>query len=151
MAELQYVTGLTELSAALHELPLRIGRNVLRRAVSSAAAVIRDEARQRAPVLTGEMRRDIQIKRERASTDLRAMYSVFVRAGKKSRLAGKGRDVDKDSYYWRFVEFGTSKMAAHPFMRPAFESKKMAAVDAMKSSLAESIPREVENLPGARK
>ena len=151
MAELQRIAGLSDLAAALRELPLRIGRNVLRRAVSSAAAVIRDEARQRAPVLTGEMKRDIQIKRERVRTDVIALYSVFVRAGKKSRLAGKGRNVDKDSYYWRFVEFGTSKMAAHPFMRPAFETKKMAAVEAIKASLTEGIPREVQKLPGVSK
>jgi len=32
--------------------------------------------------------------------------------------------------YWWLLEFGTSKMAARPFMRPAFESKKLQALDA---------------------
>ncbi|MNT67142.1 hypothetical protein D3C72_2052590 [compost metagenome] len=38
----------------------------------------------------------------------------------------------KEAFYGRFLEFGTSKMAAQPFLRPAFEAKKgpaAAAVD----------------------
>lgn len=39
----------------------------------------------------------------------------------------------------RFFEFGTSKMAKKPFMTQAFETKKTVAVDAMASSLDETI------------
>ena len=152
MAETVTVTGLRELADALRELPLRVARSSLRGAVSSAAALVRDKAREIAPKLTGEMARDIQIKRARTSGNelLRARYDVFVRAGKKSRLSGKARGVDKDSYYWRFVEFGTSKMAARPFMRPAFETTKSAAVEQIKEYLKDRIPAEVAALPGAR-
>lgn len=136
------IDGLQELQARLQQLPGKIAKNALRQATSAAAATIRDEARSRAPVDTGEMRKDIQIKRERESTAYRAVYSVFVRTGKKSRIGGRARNVDKDSYYWRFVEFGTSKMAAKPFMRPAFEAKKEAAAAAMKSTLAKRIEEE---------
>jgi len=58
---------------------------------------------------------------------------VSVRAGKRYRK----RDVD--AYYWRFVEFGTAKMAARPFMRPAFEAKKGDALEAIKGRLADRI------------
>jgi HK97 gp10 family phage protein len=136
------VDGLRELQDKLRNLAPNIARNGLRAAVAAGAALIRNEARQKAPKDTGEMARDIMIKRERDSTTYRALYSVFVRTGKKSRLGGKGRNVAKDSYYWRFVEFGTAKMAAKPFMRPAFESQKEKAVDAIRDKLAARIAEE---------
>ncbi|URF02967.1 MULTISPECIES: HK97-gp10 family putative phage morphogenesis protein [Cupriavidus] len=37
----------------------------------------------------------------------------------------------KEAFYGRFLEFGTSKMAAQPFLRPAFEAKKGAAAAAV--------------------
>jgi hypothetical protein len=37
---------------------------------------------------------------------------------------------------------GTSKMVAKPFMRPAFESSKQAAVDAVRNKLADFIRKE---------
>lgn len=35
------------------------------------------------------------------------------------------------AYYLRFVEFGTSRMSAKPFLRPSFEAKKTAAAQAV--------------------
>lgn len=146
MADSKSLTGFKELANSLRQLGPRVAKNRLRRAVSAGAAVIRNEAKQIAPVDTGEMRRDIQIKRERDSRsgDLIVRYSVFVRTGGKSRLSGRGRNVDKNSFYWRFVEFGTSKMAAKPFMRPAYESKKEDAVDTIGTNLREGIEAEVK-------
>ena len=136
------IGGLRELQAKLQQMAPNVARNGLRAATSAGAALIRDEAKARAPVDTGEMKRDIQMKRDRESATYRAVYSVYVRAGKKSRLSGKARGVDKDSYYWRFVEFGTCKMAARPFMRPAFEAQKEAAVEAIRDKLAQRIAEE---------
>jgi len=136
------IEGLRELQAKLQQMAPNVARNGLRAATSAGAALIRDEAKARAPVDTGEMKRDIQMKRDRESATYRAVYSVYVRAGKKSRLSGKARGVDKDSYYWRFVEFGTCKMAARPFMRPAFEAQKEAAVEAIRDKLAQRIAEE---------
>lgn len=36
-------------------------------------------------------------------------------------LFGRVVITDPDAYYWRFLEFGTVKMAARPFIRPAAE------------------------------
>ena len=64
MADSKNLTGFKELSAALRSLGPKVARNGLRRAVSAGAAVIRDDARSRARVATGEMKRDIMIKRQ---------------------------------------------------------------------------------------
>lgn len=161
MADLEHISGLKELSEALRELPLRIARNALRGSVAAAAAVIRVEAKQRAPVSTGPtlpgdplpgtLKRAIYQKHIAEKSDaLTQTFYVGVRQGKKYRHLGKHGDRSQDAYYWRFVEFGTSKMAAHPFLRPAFEAKKQAAVDALADYLAQRIPEEVAQLPGAK-
>jgi HK97 gp10 family phage protein len=145
VAETKNLTGFRELAQALKELGPRVGRKHLRGSVAKGATLIRTEARNLAPVDTGEMRKDIQVKRER-SPDNVASYSVFVRSGKRSRLAGRARDIDKDSWYWKFIELGTVKMAAKPFLRPAFESRKEEAVDAIGAELDKRIQAEATDL-----
>jgi HK97 gp10 family phage protein len=151
------VLGLKELHVALKELPDRIARNVLRGSVSAGAAVIRAEMKARAPVSTGPvsqghpppgaLKKAVYQKQIRElSSLLNQTFYVGVRHGKKEQKRGKNKDVNLDAYYFRFVEFGTSKMAARPFMRPAFEAKKNAAVEAMKSYMSERILKEVAKL-----
>ena len=41
--------------------------------------------------------------------------------------------------YWWLVEFGTSRMRARPFLRPAFESKKYEALEAFKRQMRKEI------------
>ncbi|WP_426196177.1 HK97-gp10 family putative phage morphogenesis protein [Massilia sp. DWR3-1-1] len=146
------LSGFKELAAAMLQLAPRVARKRLRRAVAAGATVIKNDAKARAPVATGEMLRDIMVKRERDARggDLAATYSVFVRTGKKSRMAGKGRDVQRDSFYWRFVELGTSKMVARPFMRPAYESKKVDAVRVIGESLAAGLIEEAQLLASGK-
>jgi HK97 gp10 family phage protein len=142
MADTQNLTGFKELAEALKKLGPKVAKNGLRRATSAGAAIVRNDARARAPVDTGEMKRDIMMKRARdvkGGDTTGAQYIVYVRSGKKSRLAGKKRDIQRDSYYWKFIEFGTAKMAAKPFLRPAFEANKEAAVEAIGKSLDETI------------
>lgn len=151
MADLQNVTGLKELQAAMLELPKGIARNVLRGAVNAGATVIKDEAKARAPVYTGDvgkghppagtLKRALYQKqiREKSSAVLQTFF-VGVRHGKSAK---KLKNSTVDAYYASFVEFGTSKMAAKPFMRPAFEAKKTASVEAIKAYLEKRIPEEV--------
>lgn len=145
------LTGFRELAKALRELGPRVAKNTLRRSVSAGATVIKIDARERAPKDSGEMAKDILVKRERGTkSEMSAKYSVFVLSGKKSRLKGKRRNVDRDSFYWRFVEFGTSKMAAKPFLRPAFESRKEEAVKVIGEKLDEGIQKAARELAGTR-
>lgn len=43
--------------------------------------------------------------------------------------------------WWWWMEFGTSKRPAQPFMRPAFEAQKVAAVEAMKKHVRAEIDK----------
>lgn len=42
-------------------------------------------------------------------------------------------------YYWRFLEFGTSKMKAQPFMRPALANNIEPVTDAIVSGINDGI------------
>lgn len=146
------VEGLAELRAALLELPRNIGRNVLRGAVNAGAREIAEEVKVRAPIDTGRLRAAVFRKHARElSSAMRQTFIVGVRSGKRHQQLTRGRrTVNLDAFYWRFVEFGTSKMSARPFIRPAFDVKKFRAVEAIKGYLARRIPLEAAKLRGRR-
>ena len=56
-------------------------------------------------------------------------------------IEGKGKgNPGGDTFYWRFLEFGTSKMPAKPFLRASLEAKK----DEAKKEIVSSLERELE-------
>lgn len=149
MASVQ-VNGLAELGRALQQFPIVLGQKYLRRATYTAAAVIEQEVENRVPVRTGELKSHVTIFRHQM-TDLSCNYDVGVRGIRLTRkvkrllrvlrkTGGLARvPIQGDSYYWRFLEFGTAKMAAKPFLRPAFEATKDNAVDVFRTTLADGV------------
>jgi HK97 gp10 family phage protein len=157
--EFAHVSGLRELRETLRQLPKAIETNVLRGAVRAGANVIAEEARRRVPVRTGQLKASIRVS-TRVSN---GCVMCFVKAGSRYTVfkIGKKAKRTKDSYrtnradggvdyhashYAFWVEFGTSKMASRPFMRPAFESQKDAAVTAMVDYMRQRIPNELAKL-----
>ena len=166
MAELKNIAGLKELQDALQKLPENIAKNVLRGAVNAGAAIIRDEAKLKAPILHDAI--------PEKSGPTQQTYFVTVRKGKKLQGQGKKGNKSQDAYYASWVEFGhwinttgraigggrgkdakraaavaaghNKYVAAHPYMRPAYEAKKFDAVEAIKAYLQKRIPKEVEKL-----
>lgn len=148
MAEFVEVRGLRELSDALKALPKKLERRVLKAALMTGAREIANEAKLRVPFRTGAVRRNIRARPGRPDQGHNATVIVSVRklTGRQiSRLKAKGKRVD-DPFHWRFVEFGTSKMPARPFMRPAFESKKVSAAHSIKDALKRRIEVEAAKL-----
>ena len=151
------VQGLDQLAKALRELPQRVARNGLRAAVYAGAKVIRDEAKLQAPVATGDLganqpppgtlKRSVIMKQiPELSGAQKQTFFVTVRHGKKYRKQGKKGNLSQDAWYWRFVEFGTVKMSARPFLRPAFDMKKHEAVTVIKNRLAQRIEQAAQEL-----
>lgn len=147
--------GLDGLLEALKALPPAVtskNGGPARVALAKGARVIRDDARDRAPVgKTGDLKKNIVMKRDgnpqRSGANER--YTVGVRGGAKKFAntkrnvrkgrAGKEYKTDGNTYYWRFKEFGTEKMPAEPFLRPAFESQKERALAVITDTLAKGI------------
>lgn len=115
-------SGLLDLSKDLEALSKAESGNVLRQATRASAAVFREEARRLAPKRTGKLARNIVVVSQR-SRQGEAVAGIRVRS--------QGKDSGRiNSYYWRFVELGTSKMPPVPFIRPAFDTKQNEAVQA---------------------
>lgn len=160
------VQGLDGVLEALQALPREVASKnggPARAALARGARIIRDEARRLAPVDSGSVRDNIVMKRDtqpqRAGANER--YRVGVRGGSLSTYSNTARNRRKGvvgqkyekagaTYYWRFLEFGTAKMAARPFLRPAFETKKEAALKEIVSSLSKGIARLARKLAKAR-
>lgn len=142
MAKLE-VQGLRELGAAMRELSNDVATKVGRQAAAAGAGVVRKAARAKAPVDSGNLQAAVVMKRV-AETPLTAEYVVTPRRGKtrdvKAAKAGKGR-LGNDAFYARFVEFGTVKVPARPFLRPAIEENVQRATEAVKQRLAQRIAK----------
>lgn len=140
------VTGLADLEKRLLAFPDRIAKNILSGAMRAGAVEIQREARQKAPVSSAP--HHLGKKGQKSYTLIEPgtlKKSIRVRlAPRKSRTVPIEYWVYVSSkiYYWKFVEFGTPKMSAQPFMRPAFESKKEAAVERVREYLAARIEKE---------
>jgi HK97 gp10 family phage protein len=89
-------------------------------AVLEGAEEIRDEAKRRVPTDTGSLRDYIQVVRG-ASSD-RLSWRVGVPVPKTRR----GKPKRQWPFYAIFIEFGTVRMRARPFLFPAFEARKRA-------------------------
>ncbi|MHA7847117.1 HK97-gp10 family putative phage morphogenesis protein [Serratia sp. D1N4] len=126
-------SGLLDISKDLEVLSKAESRNVLRQATRAAATVFRDEARGRAPEDTGKLKRNIVVINQRAN-DGGAVAGVHVRS------AGKAENRN-NSFYWRFVELGTSQMPAVPFIRPAFDARQDDAAAAAFAKANEAIDK----------
>jgi len=129
------IDGLPELARKLKKLPDDLRRKELDKAVAAGARIIRNAAKQRAAKRSGVLARNIVVRKEKKKfkRGRDSVYRVGVLHGKGARGG--------DPYYFRFVEFGTSKMPARPFLRPALHSNGDAAIGAMAAKLRVALQR----------
>ena len=124
------VEGLSQIHKALSELGRKTANKIGVKAMRLGGKVMREQARQNAPSLSRSLphRRAGTLKKAiKSSTKVlrNGNIGTVIRVkGLTAKNASSGAYNPKDPFYWRFVEFGTSKMPAKPFMRPAFEQAK---------------------------
>lgn len=152
------VDGLKELDEALGDLSKATARNVLTRALATAADPILQEAKRRAPVRKGHLKRGLHIRTKMINTVGNREYSAAMKAGKGKAAAIKAmRDARRDAagtgsfaeVYVQtgkhpqavFQEFGTAHHAAQPYLEPALDSKGMVALGMIRTALAEEIEK----------
>ncbi len=109
------IEGLDELERQFDRLADTSKRKVMMKALNAGIAPIKKEAKANAPERTGLLKKNIRSKQMR-----------------KTEKPAVGIYVSGKAYYWYFVEHGTSKMAAAPFLRPAADSKHEEGVNKFK-------------------
>ena len=145
------VEGLRECEAALAELPKATGRNVLRRIGRGSLEPMRNHAASIAPDNP-----------ETGAPDLRTSLATVEQRTAKARFRkGQFRSarstgvafrmgVPRRVFYGLFQEYGTVKMAANPFMRPANDAGAQAVVDYIADNLKAEIGKATARLARKR-
>lgn len=101
----------------------------------------KDKLKMRVGVLGGarsQSKDAIKSRNRRARKGIPSLASLGEMEGR-----GKGNP-GGDTWYWRFLEFGTSKMGARPFMRPAMLSKKDEVFSTITKLMREELDKEVK-------
>lgn len=166
------VDGLRELQEQLLEVRNDLSaQKALVRAARKALEPVLEDARRRVPVDTGLTRDSLKIATRRKAgkdSDAVAVAGLRVAVGKgggrrdirKAKEASSGekaqraaqREAWRRSAHWRwhFIEFGTAKTPAKPFIRPAFDPKADAMVQTVKAEIAKDIQRALKKKRGKR-
>ena len=101
-------------------------RNAVKRrtgvALRAGGMLIRNAAQTKAPVLTGNLKRSINVE--------------VIETG-AVQLAIIGTEVS----YAPYLEYGTSKMSARPYLRPAFDEQQDAAIAEVESVLDQLVKK----------
>lgn len=122
--------GKETLSAKLLKMQLQ-APGVLQKAVEKAAKPIEDYAVGAAPVDSGGLARSIMIRPMKGT----AVAHARVRIGPAWSVYNKQGVVE----YGKFQEYGTSEMAAQPFLRPALDAGKDEAIDRLKAEIKKAL------------
>ena len=150
------ITGLDALQKKLeHELPAK-ARLALRIALAAGASTVREEMVADAPVEEGGENQGFledhlviktTIRRNELSGTAKvgpsqAVYPGSEKQGFKLRIGGKEISVNAKltaARVGRFLQFGTSKMSARPFMTQAWEASKGRALERIIQKLKETL------------
>jgi HK97 gp10 family phage protein len=135
--------GLEELGKVLDMLPERIQTRVAGSAVRAGANVSCSIVQQAAP-------QDAKLPRSKASQKYGSLSAnIEVQALKPKHKGERGYKVTTGDAFWgHFLEFGTIKMAARPWFRPAFTSSISVAFDKIRDILLKGLDREANKLAG---
>lgn len=144
--------GLDAIQRKLEQLPEKVARKGLKKALQRGGAIIASAFAAFAPRLSGFLAEHFNIKIKFHRGDLAASAYVGpdgkmdypekdgtyrTKTSKTGRIKKVGRVAV--AAVARFLELGTSKMPAKPFMTPAWESHKEIARDAIIDDLRATI------------
>ncbi len=132
------IKGLKELSKALKAFPQNVQNNILNSAVRAGIVTIQKEAKKNVSVRKGVLKKAIVIKKRRPKNKNRIKFQLGIQQGGNN-----------DAYYGHIVEFGSSKMEAKPFMRPALESKADEVINEVRKKMQQRIDKEIERSKNA--
>ena len=154
MADQVRLHGMDQLRRNLKKLPREIADRELNKALRAGGQPILAMAKALVPIGASSFVRKLRGK-EWAHLRGTLQTNIVMRAEKKRFRLDRARQrigvlVDRSKpdtpFYWRFIEFGTSKMPAKSFLVPAFETMKGAANNIIIRKLREGVFRQAAKL-----
>lgn len=118
------VIGSRKLKRVMEGLPKKIQSKILRTGLRKAIKLVADRVRTLVPRDTGQLRKSIKV---RAGKRKRNRISITAQTG-EGFFKGK-------TYYGGFQEYGTEKMQAEPFLRPAFDQRERPAAEILETEI----------------
>ena len=168
------VNGLSQLRAAMLQLPKEMDQRILGSSLLAGALPVREEVKRLAPVLkvpskyrlAGVLKRNIRMARSKPRPGMTATVVIGVRklsktiirrfkqaAYRRGKIA-KGADIIGNPFYWRFMEFGYTDRGGtwhgphggQGFLRPAFAAKKDTAIKEITKATKRNIEKAARKL-----
>ncbi len=137
------VDGLRELGEKLRLLDAKVSKRLAGRSTGKAANGIKKLAkakiRSNPSVDTGSLYDAVIVKKiPKSQSALTSEHIVTVRGRGKPRISKKGIK-QAQAPHASLVEYGTVHMPAEPFMRPAFDNGKTAALNTIVETLRDGL------------
>lgn len=124
----QFVTGWKEIDAALAKVPANVQRrviaNTLKTGTKRIAAIAKENVQSSPSVATQKL-----------------LNGIGVKAGKRSQTMVQSLVCTKGAPHANLVEYGTKRMPAEPFLRPAGYGNKELIRSMMLDDIAEAIKK----------
>jgi len=125
-------SGLADIAKDLETLSRAENNKVLRDATRAGAQVLKEEVENLAPVKTGKMKKNVVV--VTSGVHIRGVNPDTGNSDNTMKA-----DNPRNAFYWRFVELGTSSMPAHPFVRPAFDTRQEEATQVALARMNQAI------------
>ena len=142
------VKGMRELRRLLLQLPERSQKKVLRAAARKGALILKNAAKANAPTGGYSGRALLTFRKggvQARAIKLRDEIKITLRRGSTPQDVHFAVHSGK-AYWGMFLEFGTWKQPATPWLRPALDEKGSAAVRAVGDALGKGIEKEALKL-----
>lgn len=158
MANEFQIQGLDDVLVRMRALGPKLAAKGARTAMRKAANVVRDAAKANAAKLDDPTTPNriadnvaVQFSAKTLKTAGDVMFRVGIRGGAKQysntrenrgkARVGKEYKTGGSTFYWRFLEFGTSKIRARPFLRPALAENVDKATEVAVVELNKALDR----------
>ncbi|WP_251850648.1 HK97-gp10 family putative phage morphogenesis protein [Klebsiella aerogenes] len=119
-------SGLQDIARDLQTLSKAENNKVLRDSTRAGAEVLRQAVIDRAPEQTGKLKKNVVVVTQKSRRRGEIASGVHIR-GVNPQTGNSDNTMKasnkRNAFYWRFVELGTATAPAHPFVRPAFDTR----------------------------
>lgn len=144
------VEGFKELERALEELPKATARNAMTRAATESMEPMREAMARNAPYDPLDLDEDGQHLNESMRTQTaKAKQARAIGIGRQAGvvvLTGPAPVGKRARANAGWQEFGTAKMPAHPYARPAADSENQTVFGNVKEALAKQVDKAADRI-----